>query len=275
MNNEAVSNIVSAFMLVLIVVGAATGLAVYLSQEQKTTQTTMGTIIDYGLEQFEITSASNTLSFHGFRNDVITTQGAGFLFNNPGISDVLLQDISIDGTHITTIDSAYGILVLQKNMFNYTLYNYTFDDNTLSFNATTYWNYWHLEQAWNEPFTASDTTPTPMTHMPIRLSDWIINDSVPSNVTARFTRTLADGTVKLTTPGDLLNGKPCHASYMWGSIWNSTLHNIKFILPRSSIAYVMFSTNLLNKLNIGPGSHTLEITSSLGRSYSTTFTYYP
>ena len=128
MNNEAVSNIVSAFMLVLIVVGAATGLAIYMSETQKNTLQSGNSMLEYGYEDLQITSTYDTLSFGGQNYT-----GVGLLFTNPGIRDIQVQGILIDGKYITKGNNHTGnILIVSDKMI---LYNYTYDINFGGFYA--------------------------------------------------------------------------------------------------------------------------------------------
>lgn len=128
MNDEAVSNIIGAFILVLIVVSAATGFAMYVSETQKTT-TQMGyNMVEYGLEELGITSTYNTLTFQGWNGTENNYSGVGLLLTNPGIRDIRVQGILIDGKYIIK----GNLYIINEQM---KLYNYTFDSNFKGFKA--------------------------------------------------------------------------------------------------------------------------------------------
>jgi len=128
MNNEAVSTIIGAFILVLIVVSAATGFAVYISETQKNTQQMGNNLLEYGYEELQITSTYDILTFEDQNYS-----GVGLLFTNPGIRDIKVQGILIDGKYITKGNNLTGnILVINDQMI---LYNYTYDKNFGGFYA--------------------------------------------------------------------------------------------------------------------------------------------
>lgn len=120
MNDNAVSTIVGAFILVLMVVSAATGFAVYISETQKNTVQMGTTMVEYGLEELIIASTYDSMSFEGWNNTEETYHGVGLLLTNPGIRDIKVQGFLIDGTYVTK----GSLYVLDDRM---TLYNYSFD----------------------------------------------------------------------------------------------------------------------------------------------------
>jgi len=125
MKNEAVSTIVGALILVLIVVSAATGFAVYISETQKNTQQMGNNMLEYGYEELQITSTYDTLIYQGWNGTEDTYQGVGLLFTNPGIRDIEVQGILIDGKYITKDTQNLYVLTDQMKLFNYT-YNSSF-----------------------------------------------------------------------------------------------------------------------------------------------------
>lgn len=193
MENTAVSTIVGAFMLVLIVVSAATGFAVYMSETQKNTVQMGTTMVEYGLEELIITPTYQSLTF----NDTIYN-GVGLLLTNPGIRDIKVLGMLIDGEYITKANvSNANILVINEEMV---LYNYTSYDADGGFSA-------------------------------------IFQRNLSGNWTVSEKKGLT--------------------------------------LPRSSITRMLFNESFLKDFGIDPSlpSHTLEVISTRGRYFTTTFTY--
>lgn len=125
MNDEAVSTIIGAFILVLIVVSAATGFAVYISETQKNTQQMGNNMLEYGYEELQITSTYDTLTYQGWNGTEDTYQGVGLLFTNPGIRDIKVQGILIDGKYIAKDTQHLYVLTEQMRLYDYT-YNSSF-----------------------------------------------------------------------------------------------------------------------------------------------------
>jgi hypothetical protein len=193
MENIAVSTIVGAFILVLIVVSAATGFAVYISETQKNTVQMGTTMVEYGLEELVITPTYQSLTFNN-----TTYNGVGLLLTNPGIRDIKVFGMLIDGEYITKANvSNANILVINEQMV---LYNYTYDAD--------------------------------------------------GGFSAIFQRNLSG---------------------------NWTVSGKKgLILPRSSITRVLFNESFLENdfgIDTSLPTHTLEVISTRGRYFTTTFSY--
>ncbi len=125
MSNEAVSNIIGAFILVLIVVSAATGFAIYISETQQNTIEMGSSMMEYGLEELTITSTYDSLTFE---NETYT--GVGLLFSNPGIRDIKVQGILIDGKYISK--DTQHLYALIEDMV---LYNFSYNKSYKGFKA--------------------------------------------------------------------------------------------------------------------------------------------